>query len=104
NSSSTFAVEDGGITPGNLSTNYDQLNVTGTISLANATLNLSPLGFSPSAGQTFVIVNNDGTDLITGNFILGTGGTDENGGSLGEGDTITNFLGSALEATITYQG
>jgi CSLREA domain-containing protein len=87
-----------------LSTNHDQLNVTGTVSLGNATLNLSPLGFTPSAGQTFVIVNNDGADSITGNFILGTGGTDENGGSLAEGDTITNFLGSALEATITYQG
>jgi len=104
NGNSTFAVEDGGTTPGNLATNYDQLNVTGTVSLGNATLNLSPLGFTPSAGQTFVIINNDGTDLTTGNFTLGTGGTDENGGSLAEGDTITNFLGSALEATITYQG
>jgi CSLREA domain-containing protein len=93
NSSSTFAVEIGGTTPGNLATNHDQLNVTGTVSLGNATLNLSPLSFTPSAGQTFVIINNDGTDAVTGTF---------NG--LPEGATIPNFLGSALKATITYQG
>jgi CSLREA domain-containing protein len=100
-SSSSFAVDIGGTTPG---TNYDQLNVTGTVSLGNATLNLSPISFTPLAGQTFVLINNDGTELPSGNFTLGAGGTDANGGVLAEGDTISNFLGSTLKATITYKG
>jgi autotransporter-associated beta strand protein len=94
NSSSILAVEIGGTTPGNGPTNHDQLNVTGTVSLGNAVLGLSSFnGFAPSAGQSFVIISNDGTDGVTGTF---------NG--LGEGATIPNFLGSSLNATITYQG
>src|SRR4030095_16509851 len=83
-----------GTAPGNLATNHDQLNVTGTVSLGNAALSLSSFnGFTPTIGQTFVIINNDDTDAVTGTF---------NG--LPEGATILNFLGSALKATITYAG
>jgi CSLREA domain-containing protein len=89
-SSSTFAVEINGATVG--SSGYDQLNVTGTVSLGNATLSLSGT-HTPIAGQTFTIINNDGADAITGTF---------NG--LAEGATITNFLGSGLNATISYRG
>ena len=93
NSGSSLAVEIGGTTPGNAATNHDQLNVTGTVSLGNASLSLSSFnGFTPSAGQSFVIISNDGNDGVTGTF---------NG--LGEGATIPNFLGSSLNATITYQ-
>jgi len=93
-SSSTLAVEIGGTTPGSTATSHDQLNVTGTVSLGDATLALSSFnGFVPSLGQTFVIINNDGSDTVTGTF---------NG--LAEGGTITNFLGSGLNATITYAG
>jgi fibronectin-binding autotransporter adhesin len=46
---------------------YDQLNVTGTVSLSGATLS-GTLGFSPAAGATFIIINNDGADPITGTF------------------------------------
>ena len=97
---SSFNVEINGTTPG---TGHDQLNVTGTVSLGGATLNLSG-GHTPVAGDTFTIVNNDSIDLITGNFTMGTGGTDANGGSLAQGDTISNFLGSGLNATISYIG
>jgi hypothetical protein len=47
---------------------YDQINATGTVSL-NAGLNvsLSP-SFIPTRGQRFVLVNNDGTDAVTGEF------------------------------------
>jgi CSLREA domain-containing protein len=94
NSSSILAVEIGGTTPGNAATNHDQLNVTGTVSLGNAVLGLSSFnGFAPSVGQSFVIISNDGTDGFTGTF-----------SGLGEGATIPNFLGSSLNATITYQG
>ncbi len=99
-SGSNFDVEINGTTVG---TQYDQLNVTGSVSLGGATLNLSGT-HTPVAGDTFIIVNNDSTDGVTGNFTMGTGGTDSNGGSLAQGDTITNFLGSALGATISYAG
>src|SRR6185369_165822 len=89
-----FVVEIGGTAPGNAATDHDQLNVTGTVSLGNALL--TPLafnGFVPAGGQSFVIINNDSTDAISGIF---------NG--LAEGATIPNFLGSGLNATITYTG
>jgi autotransporter-associated beta strand protein len=46
---------------------YDQLAVNGTVNLGGADLNLQ-LGFVPSAGQQFLIVNNDGADPVTGTF------------------------------------
>ena len=93
-SGSTFAVEIGGPTPGNTATNHDQLNVTGTVNLGGATLTLASFnGFVPTAGQQFVIVNNDGSEPIVGTF-----------GGISEGATIAPFMGSSLQATVTYQG
>ena len=63
-SSATFAVELNGTGAG---TGYDQLNVTGTVNLGSSTLSAS-LGFSPSIGNTFVIINNDGVDSVSGTF------------------------------------
>jgi autotransporter-associated beta strand protein len=64
-SGSTFNVELNGTTAG---TGYDQLNVTGTVTInSNVTLNPS-LGFTPAPGDTFVIINNDGTDDVSGPF------------------------------------
>ncbi len=91
-SGSAFDVEIGGTTAGNAISNHDQLNVTGTVSLGNANLNLSAFNnFVPVAGNRFTILVNDGSDAITGTF---------NG--LAEGATISNFLGSGLDATISY--
>ena len=87
---STFATEFAGTTVG---TGYDQLNVTGTVTLGSATLTTTALSFSPSVGNTFTIINNDNTDAVSGTFA-----------GLPEGATITNFLGSGLNATITYVG
>lgn len=64
-SGSAFNAELNGTTVG---TQYDQLNVTGTVTIgSNVTLNGS-LGFTPAAGDTFVIINNDGSDAISGTF------------------------------------
>ena len=63
-SGSTFAVELNGTTVG---TQYDQLNVTGTVALGNAVLSTA-LGFTPANGDTFTIINNDDSDAITGTF------------------------------------
>jgi autotransporter-associated beta strand protein len=61
---SSFAVQLNGPDPG---TGYDQLDVAGTVSLNDATLDAS-LGFSPAAGERFVIIQNDGADLVSGTF------------------------------------
>jgi len=88
-SSSTFNIEVDGTTPG---TGFDQLNVSGAVTLTGATLNLSGT-HTPIAGEQFTIIANDSGDAITGTF---TG--------LAEGATITNFLGSGLDVTISYVG
>lgn len=61
---STLSMEINGVTAG---TNYDQLNVTGTVSLAGA-LNLTVTGFTPALNSLYFIINNDGTDAVTGTF------------------------------------
>jgi len=46
---------------------YDQIDVTGTVSLGDATLSLS-LGFMPPSGTMFTIINNDLSDPVSGMF------------------------------------
>jgi len=76
-------------------TNYTNMTVTGTVNInPSATLTFaSGSGFVPSAGQDFKILDNDGTDAITGNF---TG--------LTEGTTLPNFLSSGITEGVTYAG
>jgi fibronectin-binding autotransporter adhesin len=52
-------------TPG---TGHDQIRVTGTVSLTGPTLAVSLPSTLPTAGQTFVIIDNDGTDPVVGTF------------------------------------
>ena len=73
-------------------TDYRQLKVEGTVNLSGLDLVLSG-SHVPTLGQSFVIVNNDGSDAIQGTF---------NG--LPEGATIASFLGSQLNARISYSG
>ncbi|MFZ3010206.1 MAG: hypothetical protein WA030_04310 [Candidatus Microsaccharimonas sp.] len=64
-SSSSMDVEIGGTGAGQ----YDQLNVTGTVSLGSATLNTVHYGgFLPVLNDTFTIISNDSNDAITGTF------------------------------------
>ena len=60
----TFTVDLNGTTAGS---DYDQLNVVGGVTLGGATLNLVPT-LTPAANATFTVVNNDGTDAVTGTF------------------------------------
>jgi autotransporter-associated beta strand protein len=48
-------------------TQYDQVNVTGIVSLGNATLSLQ-LAFTPTGGTMFKVINNDLTDSVVGIF------------------------------------
>ncbi len=62
-SASTFSAQINGPAPG---TGYDQVNVTGTVDLAGATLSLS--GPTAGGGRSWILVNNDGTDPVVGTF------------------------------------
>ncbi len=83
---STLVIELDGGTPGS---GYDQLKVNGSVALGNATLSLT-LGYTPSDTQTFVIIDNDLTDPVTGAF-----------DGLPEGTFLTLNGNTYL---ITYQG
>ncbi|HEY7061382.1 MAG TPA: autotransporter-associated beta strand repeat-containing protein [Chloroflexota bacterium] len=63
NAATIFVAELNGTTPG---TGYDQLNVTGTVTLGG-TLSAT-IGFAASPGTSFVIVQNDGNDPVQGGF------------------------------------
>ena len=56
---------------GTASGEFDQLNVTGTVDLGAGVTNLNIThwnGFAPALNDSFVIINNDSTDAITGTF------------------------------------
>ncbi|MDP7014778.1 MAG: Ig-like domain-containing protein [Pirellulaceae bacterium] len=92
----SLTIEIGGDSPGNGSGFHDQLNVVGAVTIAsNMALNTSLFGgYTPVGGDSYVVINNAGTDPVVGTF---------NG--LVEGAVIsTNFHGSGETATITYQG
>lgn len=64
NTRGKLEIELNGTSPGS---QYDQLNLRGTAKLAGLSLQPS-LGFASAAGQTFTIVNNDGSDAVVGTF------------------------------------
>jgi hypothetical protein len=59
-----LAIDIKGSIPG---TDYDQLNVIGTVALGNGLLTISN-SFVASSGQEFVIISNDGSDLVSETF------------------------------------
>jgi len=75
-SGSTYDFEVGGLTAG---TEYDQIKVVGTVNLGSGTLNAMLYnGFVPAVGQSYVIIDNDGSDAVVGTFA-----------GLAEGNTVT---------------
>jgi hypothetical protein len=59
-------------------TTFSQVSLTGTMDVTGSTLDVH-VTFAPIIGSTFLIVNNDGTDAITGTFAQGTTVTGDNG-------------------------
>ena len=87
----TLEIEVDGAAGAGVVGGHDQVDVTGTVDLGGATLNLSSAGsLSIPAGTELVIVQNDGTDGITGIF-----------GGIAEGDVL--IVGDQLFA-ISYFG
>lgn len=78
---------------------HDQLKVTGTVKLTStdttpvsATINVSFIDkYNPAAGTSFVVIDNDGTDAVTGTFK-----------DLAEGATFKGPNGAVLK--ISYKG
>ncbi len=64
NGTVTNVLELNGPVPGS---GHDQLRVHGTVNLASSRLQLS-LGYTPAVGDTFVIIDNDDNDAVTGTF------------------------------------
>lgn len=72
-------------------TGYDQLAVTGAVSLNDPTLGITVKpGFTPTAGETFTLMSNDSTDPVSGTFA-----------DVPDGSTIDK---GALRFTISYEG
>jgi autotransporter-associated beta strand protein len=82
----SFVIDLNGTTPG---AGYRQLNVSGAVSLGGSGLDASA-NFQSAVGDTFTIINNDGSDPVVGIFA-----------GLPEATTLT--LGG-LPFTISYQG
>ncbi|MBK7656934.1 MAG: autotransporter-associated beta strand repeat-containing protein [Betaproteobacteria bacterium] len=87
-SGGTLAMQLNGATAG---TGFDQLVVKGAVSLTGASLTTS-LGYSPGGGDSFTLIDNDGTDAVVGTF-----------SGLAEGATInlggTNYIISYVGGT-----
>ena len=60
----TLSLGGTGTAPGS---QYDQLSVTGAVALANCTLSVTSLP-DVAPGTTFVLIDNDGADAVTGTF------------------------------------
>ncbi len=92
---STLEIEIGGTSPGETATDHDQVDVTGSVTIgSNVALSTSSFGgFTVTSGDSFVIINNDGADAISGMFA-----------GLPEGALISDFVGDGVDAAITYVG
>ena len=70
NSGDALAIELGGLGSGPVPpAQFDNFNVSGVVTLNNATLNLSLIdSFTPTLGNTFTIIDNDLADAVIGTF------------------------------------
>lgn len=61
-------------------TTFSSVNLTGTVDVTGSTLAVDIVGvFAPAVGSSFLVVNNDSTDSITGIFAQGAAVTASNG-------------------------
>lgn len=92
----SLAIELGGATTGQ----FDQLQVTGTVSL-NGALNVSQYGgYAPTTTTTLVIIDNDADDAVSGSFTgLAEGATVAVGGV---NFTLSYVGGTGNDVTLSY--
>ncbi len=71
-----------------------ELNVTGTVSLGGANLNVSAgPALTPTVGQQWTIINNDGADAVSGTF-----------SSVTSGYSVSYTAGDGNDVVLTYTG
>ncbi len=92
-SGSNFDVEIDGTAGAGVVGGHDQLDVTGSVSLGGAILNVS-LNYAPTDGDSFVIINNDGSDAVSGTFNVG-------GVAIGDNES---FLSGSTRFVVDYTG
>ena len=96
-SGGTLSVDIAGSAAG---TGYDQVSVTGTVTVTGATVTVTH-SYVPGTGDTYRLISNDGTDAITGTFAsLAEGGTLTAGGN---GTVLTAYY-AASDAGATTGG
>jgi autotransporter-associated beta strand protein len=98
-SSSNFSLDLNGTVAG---TSYDQLSVTGTVSIGGSNLLINSIS-GLSVNDKLFILANDSTDAISGTFAgLAQGGTISSGGYTLTIDYMANFMsGSANDISLT---
>lgn len=69
NAGDAVEIEIEGTTP---CTQFDQIQVTGSVTLGGANLMVNLGMYTPPIGQQFVIIDNDGADMVNGIFAQGT--------------------------------
>ncbi|MFM7835914.1 MAG: hypothetical protein ACKPJD_29320, partial [Planctomycetaceae bacterium] len=67
-SGSTLTLNLGGALPGNVAGRHDQVSVTGTVALSGNLAIDTFGGYAGTAGETLVLISNDGTDSVSGTF------------------------------------
>lgn len=80
---------------------FGSLHVTGTVNLGGAALLLSGSGGAVAPGNTFVIIDNDGADPVSGTFAGLPQGTTISGGPGGYDYTISYTGGSGNDVVLT---
>ncbi len=90
-----LSIELNGTTVGTL---YDQLNVTGSVTLQSNTALAINFGYGQQIGDSFTIINNDGLDTIGGGGLFTFAGT-----PLADGDLFSDF-GNNTSLMIDYTG
>ena len=84
------------------------MNVTCTVSLGGATLNVTPASITGlAASDEIILIANDGTDAVTGTlqYAFDTAGAGAAARTLNEGDVVlSNIGGSGAAGLITYRG
>ncbi|MEM7391198.1 MAG: GEVED domain-containing protein, partial [Verrucomicrobiota bacterium] len=92
---SSLSIDIGGDTPGEGGGFHGHLASTGEATISsNVALTITQHGgFAPLGGEDFVILDNGGTNPVTGTFT-----------NRPEGYVFTNFFGSGIEATLSYLG
>jgi autotransporter-associated beta strand protein len=93
----TFVLQLNGATAGS---GYDQLSTAGTVNLTGAALSTT-VGFTPTNGEVFTIINNTGGNAVTGTFSgMAEGATV----SLGGFNFIISYVGGLGHSVTLTQG